>query len=91
MPEVTVYSTTTCPYCRLLKDYLKSKNVDYTDVLLDEQPEHIQAYLDKCGNRGVPCTHVKDSNGNEVSILGFDQPQIDTVIGLNQAPAASSS
>ena len=32
MPKIKIFSTTTCVYCRALKDYLKSKNVAYEEV-----------------------------------------------------------
>ncbi|KKP57599.1 MAG: Glutaredoxin, partial [Microgenomates group bacterium GW2011_GWD1_33_9] len=32
----TIYSTTSCPYCKMLKDYLMSKNVSYTEKLVDQ-------------------------------------------------------
>jgi len=65
------------------KNYLKSKGVDFEEILLDQQPEKIQEYLDTCGNRGVPCTHITDDNGKEDHILGFDKPAIDAALGLS--------
>lgn len=85
--KVTVYSTTTCPYCKLLKEYLRNRQIEFEDILLDAQPEKIQAYLDKCGNRGVPCTHVKGDDGVETTILGFDKVRIDQALGLTASSA----
>jgi glutaredoxin 3 len=82
MPKVKIYSTTTCPYCIAEKNYLKSKNIAFEEVLLDQQPEEVQTSIDTCGSRGVPCTHIVKDDGTEVSILGFDQPKIDAALGL---------
>ena len=82
MATVTIYSTSTCPYCIAEKKYLKSKNIEFEDILLDEQPEAIQTSIDTCGSRGVPCTHITKDDGTMVSILGFDQPKIDAALGL---------
>jgi glutaredoxin len=82
MPRVKVYSTSTCPYCRLEKDYLRSRGIEYEDVLLDEQPESIQASIDTCGSLAVPCTHITKDDGTEVQILGFDRQKIDQALGL---------
>jgi glutaredoxin 3 len=82
MKSVTVYSTATCPYCRMLKDYLKERKVEFTDIMLDQQPENVQAYLDTCGNRGVPCTHVTSGDGQDTKILGFDKERLDQALGL---------
>ncbi|PIQ78407.1 MAG: hypothetical protein COV79_05315 [Parcubacteria group bacterium CG11_big_fil_rev_8_21_14_0_20_41_14] len=82
MPQVKIYSTTTCPYCKMLKSYLEEKEVAYEDVLLDEQPDQIQKSIDTCGSQGVPCTHIIKDDGTEVSIMGFDKPKINEALGL---------
>ena len=82
MPQVKIYSTTTCPYCKMLKSYLQEKGVVYGEILLDEQPDQIQKSIDTCGSQGVPCTHIVKDDGTEVSIMGFDKPKIDEALGL---------
>ena len=82
MPKIKIFSTTTCVYCRALKDYLKSKNVAYEEVLLDQQPEAIQTSIDTCGSMGVPCTHITLDDGTEERILGFDKERFNKFLGL---------
>ncbi len=82
MTKVTIYSTTTCPYCRAEKAYLKSKGVEFTDVVLDEHPEEVQTSIDTCGSMAVPCTHITKDDGSTVNITGFDQPKLDAALGL---------
>lgn len=81
--KVVVYSTTTCPYCHMEKAYLKSKKVDFEDVVLDVHRERVPEFIDVCGSMGVPCTHIVKDDGSEEKILGFDKPRIDTALGLN--------
>lgn len=82
MAKVKVYSTTTCPYCHALKDYLKQRGVDFEDINLDEHPEEIRTSVDACGSMAVPCTHIINQDGQEHSILGFDKAKIDQALGL---------
>lgn len=82
MPKIKIYSTKTCPYCHMLKDYLKSKNIAYEDVLLDEQPEKAVEAMHVCNSMGVPCTHIVFDDGREERILGFDKPRFERVLGL---------
>jgi glutaredoxin len=83
MAKVTVYSTSTCPYCHLEKDYLKSKGVEFEDIVLDEQPEKVQAFTDTCESRAVPCTHIIKDDGTELPpIIGFDKAKIDSALNL---------
>jgi len=67
----------------MLKNYLKSKNVGYEEVLLDKNPEQGQVSIDTCGSMGVPCTHITKKDGTEFKILGFQKEEIDTALGLS--------
>ncbi len=77
MPKVTVYTTTTCPYCHAEKDYLKSKGVQFEDVNLDEQPHRIQEFVDTCNSHAVPCTHIVKDDGTALKpIIGLIKPNL---------------
>ena len=80
--KVKIYSTTTCPYCHMEKHYLKSKGVEFEDVLLDQNPDKVQEFIDTCGSMGVPCTHIIKDDGTEEIILGFDKHRLDEMLGL---------
>lgn len=83
MTKITVYSTTTCPYCKMLKNYLAEKQIAYDEVVLDQQPEKMQAFIDTCGSMGVPCSHITKDNGTTVVVLGFDKAKINEALGIN--------
>lgn len=83
MAKVKIYSTTTCPYCKMLKAYLSEKKIPFEDVLVDQNPNEMQAFIDTCGSMGVPCTHITKDDGTELKILGFDKEKIDQALGLN--------
>lgn len=82
MLKVKIYSTTTCPYCKMLKSYLTERKVSFEDVLVDQNPNQMQTFIDACGSMGVPCTHITKDDGTEVKILGFDKGKIDATLGL---------
>lgn len=82
MAKVKIYSTKTCVYCHMEKEYLKSKNVEFEDILLDEQPDQVAKLIDTCGSMGVPCTHIIKDDGTEERILGFDRHRIDQALGI---------
>ncbi len=77
MSNVTVYSTPTCPYCTMAKNYLTEKNITYTDHDVSRDQTMAQEMVKKSGQMGVP---VLDINGN--IIIGFDKPRIDSALGL---------
>lgn len=74
--SVTVYSTPTCGYCTMAKNYLRSKGVQYTDHNVAEDRAKAEEMIQKTQQYGVP---VLEINGN--IIIGFDRPRIDALIG----------
>jgi glutaredoxin 3 len=68
---VTVYSTTTCPWCDRAKEYLRSKNVPFVDKDVASDYEAAMEMIRRTGQQGVPVIATED----EV-ILGFDQPRL---------------
>ncbi|MFA6064295.1 MAG: glutaredoxin domain-containing protein [archaeon] len=75
MAKVTVYSTSTCPYCVMAKDWLKGKKVEYEDVNVGINQERAREMITKSGQMGVP---VIDIDGE--IIIGFDRPRIETAL-----------
>ena len=80
MANVTIYTTTTCKYCGPVKDFLKSKNIPYEEVLLDQHPERIQESVDISGSRGVPVTKITKDDGSASAVLGWDQPALEQAL-----------
>jgi len=73
MSKVIVYSTSTCPYCVMAKNWLKEKKVEFEDVNVGINQERAREMIDKSGQMGVP---VIDIDG--AVIIGFDRPKMET-------------
>lgn len=82
MKNVTIYSTATCGFCKMLKSYLNDKGVKYEVKMADEDQSLAQELYEKSGQLGVPFTVITDEDGKEENILGFDRPKIDAALGL---------
>lgn len=80
-PNITIYSTATCGFCRMLKSYLQSKGIAYIEKHADQDPSLAQELYDKSGQLGVPFTII-EKDGVEQKILGFDKPRVDAALGL---------
>ncbi len=78
MAKVIVYSTATCPYCVMAKDFLKQNSVEFEDIDVSQDKEKAQEMMDKSGQMGVP---VIDINGK--IIIGFDKEAMKKELGLN--------
>lgn len=74
---VIVYSTSTCPYCIMVKDFLKEHNIKFEDINVAEDKKAAQEMVKKSGQSGVP---VIDINGE--IITGFDKDKIKKALKL---------
>ncbi|MCB9806165.1 NrdH-redoxin [Candidatus Nomurabacteria bacterium] len=77
MKKVTVYSTPTCTYCKMTKDFFATNNVSYEDIDVSTNEEKRNEMVEKSGQMGVP---VLDIEGQ--IIVGFDEPKIREALGL---------
>ena len=77
MPNVKVYSTSTCPYCTMAKEFLKKNNIQFENIDVGINRQASQEMMDKSGQMGVP---VLDIDG-EV-IVGFDKEAITKALGI---------
>ena len=75
MPHITIYSTPTCPYCKMAKEYLSQQNMPFTDIDVSADAAKAEAMIQKSGQMGVP---VIDIDGR--IIVGFDRVAIDAAL-----------
>ena len=80
---ITIYSTTTCPYCKMLKDYFTEKNIVFSEKLVDiDEAAREEMMVNSGGFLGVPFTTIALDNGKKETVLGFDKGKINTLLGL---------
>lgn len=80
--DVTIYSTTTCPFCEQEKEFFKENNVEYAEHLVDQDREKAQEMIRKSGQMGVPFTVIVDDAGEEYQILGFQRDKLTQILGI---------
>lgn len=78
--KITVYSTKSCGYCHMLKDWLDKKDVEYSEFSVDENPYAAQLMVSKSGQMGVPYSTIETDDGKEIGILGFDRARFEQVL-----------
>lgn len=74
MQSVTVYTSDTCGYCHMVKQYLKDKNVPYTEKNVSRDADARKELIEQ-GYMGVPVILV----GNE-TVVGFDKIKLDQLL-----------
>ncbi len=75
--RVIVYSTKTCPWCKKVKEFLKTNKVSFTNKDVGSNSAAAQEMIKKSGQQGVPVTDI-----NGTIIIGFNEGKLKKVLGL---------
>lgn len=73
--SVTVYSTPSCPYCTMAKNYLKQKQIPFQEFDVSQDQRRAEEMVRKSRQMGVP---VLDVNGK--IIVGFSPKDIEIAL-----------
>lgn len=73
--SVTIYTTPSCSYCRVAKDYLQKIGIPFTEYNVAADPRRAEEMVHRSGQMGVP---VLDINGRV--IVGFNQSEIERAL-----------
>ncbi|MCB5263721.1 MAG: glutaredoxin domain-containing protein, partial [Candidatus Cloacimonadaceae bacterium] len=76
MPNIIVFSTPTCSWCKKLKSYLKSNGFTYKDIDVSRDSKALADMIRKTGQQGVPQSWI-----NNQAVIGFDKAKIDKLLG----------
>ena len=77
MKNITIYSTPTCHFCQMAKDFFKEKNVEFTDYDVSTDLEKRKEMIEKSGQMGVPVIFI-----DEDMTIGFDKDKISGALGI---------
>lgn len=76
-PRVIVFSTPTCSFCNMAKQYFRQKGIKFKDVDVSRDPAAARDMVRRSGQQGVP---VIDIGGRIV--IGFDRVKIEKYLSL---------
>lgn len=83
MKPVSIYTTVTCGYCKMAKDYFQKNNVEYQEFDVGTDLAKRQEMIEKSGQMGVPVITV----GSDM-IVGFNKARLQELLGLTDTPTA---
>lgn len=78
-PEVIIYSTPTCHFCALSKDYFTKHNVPFTNYDVASDFAKRQEMIEMTGQMGVPVIKI----GNDI-VIGFDKPKLAELLNIKE-------
>ncbi|MDB5260666.1 MAG: Glutaredoxin-like protein YruB-family [Candidatus Nomurabacteria bacterium] len=77
--KVEIYSTPTCHFCHMAKDWLTEKGVPYVDYNVAQDMDKRKEMVEITGQMGVPVIKV----GNDV-MIGFDPTRLAELAGVKE-------
>lgn len=77
MKPVTIYSTPTCHFCHMAKEFFTENKVKFTDYDVSSNLEKRNEMIEKSGQMGVPVIFI----GDEL-IVGYDEDKLRESLGL---------
>lgn len=77
--KVIIYSTPSCVYCKMAKEYFAKNNIAYEEHDVASDAKAREEMLEKSEQLGVP---VIDIDGTIV--IGFDKKNIDTLLEIGK-------
>ena len=66
-PPIVMYSTSSCPYCVAARNLLRGRELTWTEVSLDVEPDKRAEMMSRTGRRTVPQIFIGDTH-----VGGFD-------------------
>lgn len=84
MKTVTIYSTPTCGFCKMLKAFLESKSIPYTDHnVADDEKAAAEMQQLVPGNMSVPVIVFNKGEKDQEIQLGYDQEKVKKPLGIS--------
>jgi len=77
MNKVKIYTTPTCGYCHMAKDWFNENNIEYEEFDVSSDAEKRDEVVQKTGQMGVPVIEV----GNDI-VIGFDKKRLSELLGI---------
>jgi glutaredoxin 3 len=77
MKKVEIYSTPTCHFCHMAKDFFAANNIAFTDYDVSTDETRRAEVVERSGQMGVPVIFIDDQ-----MVIGFDEGKIKEYLGL---------
>jgi len=78
MKQVTIYSTPTCHFCQMTKDFLKERNIAYTEHNVASDLVKRKEMIERSRQMGVPVIFIDND-----MIIGFNKEKLQESLGVS--------
>jgi glutaredoxin-like YruB-family protein len=81
MAKVKIYTTPTCVYCMLTKEFFKQNNIEYEEVNVAFDQAGAKEMIAKSGQMGVPVISI-EKDGKEKIVVGFNKEKLSELLEI---------
>lgn len=75
--SVTIYTTPTCHFCHMTKEFFDEHGVSYTEHDVARDQTQLHEMVEKSGQMGVPVVEI----GEDI-VIGFNRPVLKGLLGI---------
>ncbi|OGY31695.1 MAG: NrdH-redoxin [Candidatus Andersenbacteria bacterium RIFCSPHIGHO2_02_FULL_45_11] len=76
-PDITIYTTKTCGYCKATKAFLTEHTVPFTEIDVGADQEKAREMIEVSGQMGVPVIVIGDE-----FVVGYDEEKLKELLKL---------
>jgi glutaredoxin-like YruB-family protein len=80
--HIRIYSTPACGYCRLAKEFLKEKGIDFEDVDVMANQEAAEEMIKISGQMGVPVIAITKDDSSQEIMVGFQAEKLKEILKI---------
>lgn len=74
-PTVTIYTSPSCAYCHMAKEYFKDKGIAFTEKDITTDQAALKFVMEEVGQAVTPIITL-----DEHTVVGFDRPAIEEIL-----------
>ena len=78
MKTVSIYTTPSCTYCRMAKEFFKEHNVAFSEFDVAADPVRRGEMVEMTGQLGVPVIKIDNT-----LLVGFNRTKVSELLGIS--------
>lgn len=75
---IFIYSTPTCHFCHMAKEFFNANNIQYTDYNVAEDSAKRDEMISLTKQMGVPVIKIDDT-----FVIGFNEQKLRAILGMD--------
>lgn len=82
MKTITIYSTPSCHFCHMAKEFLTSHNIAFHDIDVSEDMALKMYIRETTGQMGVPVIKIEEEGQEPDIMVGFSEQLLSDKLGI---------